>query len=48
MENHPYIGILIIIAFTLIDYFVSLAKAAFKDISEPLLEKLADDDDENP
>jgi len=48
MENHPYIGILIIIAFTLIDYFVSLAKAAFKDISEPLLEKLADDDEENP
>ncbi|MBO4414703.1 MAG: HlyC/CorC family transporter [Lachnospiraceae bacterium] len=48
MESHPYIGIIIIIAFTLIDFFVSLAKAAFKDISETYLEKLADDDEENP
>ena len=48
MENHPYLGVLIIVAFTIIDFFVSLAKAAFKDISEPLLEKIADEDEENP
>ncbi|MCR5330624.1 MAG: hypothetical protein K6E62_05495 [Lachnospiraceae bacterium] len=45
MDNHPYLGILIIFAFTLIDFFVSLAKAAFKDVSEPYLEKLADEDE---
>ena len=48
MDGHPYIGIIIIFAFTVIVFFVSLAKAAFKDISEPYLEKLADDDEENP
>ena len=48
MDNHPYLGILIILAFTLIDFFVSLAKAAFKDVSEPYLEKLADEDEDDP
>ena len=47
MENHPYWGIFIILAFILIDYFVSLAKAAFKEISESYLEKLADNEDED-
>ncbi len=46
MDNHPYLGLLIIFAFTLIDFFVSLAKAAFKEVSEPYLEKLADDEDD--
>ena len=48
MDGHPYIGLIIIFAFTFIDYFVSLAKAAFKDISESYLEKLADDDEDDP
>ncbi|MCR5684413.1 MAG: hemolysin family protein [Lachnospiraceae bacterium] len=47
MENHPYWGIIIILAFLIIDYFVSLAKAAFKDISTGYLEKLADNEDED-
>ncbi|MCR5322445.1 MAG: hemolysin family protein [Lachnospiraceae bacterium] len=48
MDGHPYIGIIIIFAFTLTDFFVSIAKAAFKNISEKHLEDLADDDEENP
>jgi len=47
MENHPYWGIFIILAFLIIDYFISLAKAAFKDISESYLEKLAESEDED-
>ncbi len=47
MDGHPWLGIIIIAALTIIVYFLELAKAAFENISYNTLEKMADDDEEN-
>ena len=48
MDGHPWLGIIIIAALTIIAYFLELAKAAFENLSYNTLEKTADDDEEDP
>ena len=48
MDGHPWLGIIIIAALTIIAYFLELAKAAFENLSYNTLEKMADDDEEDP
>ncbi len=48
MDGHPWVGMIIIAALTILDYFLELSKAAYENMSNTTLEKLADDEDENP
>lgn len=45
MDGHPWLGLIIIAAVTLTDFFLELAKAAFENVSSKTLEKLADDEE---
>ena len=47
MDVHPWLGIIIIAALTIIAYFLELAKASFENLSYNTLEKMADDDEED-
>ena len=47
MDGHPWLGITIIAALTIIAYFLELAKASFENLSYNTLEKTADDDEED-
>lgn len=48
MDQHPWLGVIIIFALTVIAYFLELAKAAFENVNDATLEKLADDEEDNP
>lgn len=48
MEQHPWLGVMIIVALTIIAYLLELAKAAFENVNDATLEKLADDTENDP
>lgn len=48
MDQHPWFGVIIVIALTVIAYLLELAKAAFENVNDATLEKLTDDEEDNP
>lgn len=48
MDQHPWFGVIIVVVLTVIAYLLELAKAAFENVNDATLEKLTDDEEDNP